>query len=319
LWGRGNDFVLDNPLLNANLIKQTILLSIMFDDKPNLRESYYHAVLLAQGHIEIGTNKANNELRELLLRNGSFHAIVLEKKGLLAGDDELRKTDGVEKIIRSHEKIKFPFRTLTVNDSDFPESLRKTEGATPVIYVRGDTSLFQHPSIAVVGTRYDLTQQDRLDADSVLERLVAKPYVIVSGLALGSDTLAHQYAIEHEGRTIAVIGTPLDKSYPKKNKDLQNDIASMHLLISQYPIGFEHTPIGRGMQQRGTPFVYRNKTVVALSSDGVVVIKAGDKSGTQHAIRHCLEQGKQLYVLRGNLNQGYEWTKKFKGRYKVLN
>ncbi|WP_249114146.1 DNA-processing protein DprA, partial [Vibrio parahaemolyticus] len=115
---------------------------------------------------------------------------------------------------------------------------------------------------------------------------------IVSGLAAGSDTLGHQAALKYSGRTIAVIGTPLDQYFPKENRELQDEIAKNHLLVSEYPIG---------IRSFGSFFANRNRTTVGLSSEGVVVARAGDRSGTQYAIRHCVEQGKQLYALENNI------------------
>src|SRR5690606_30838806 len=99
---------------------------------------------------------------------------------------------------------------------------------------------------------------------------------IVSGLAKGSDTLGHEAAIRFGGRTIAVLGTALNAFYPAENRKLQEEIATKHLLVSEYPIG---------LRSFGSFFANRNRTTVGLSSHGIVVARAGDRSGTQHAVK----------------------------------
>ena len=179
-----------------------------------------------------------------------------------------------------------------------------------MLYCSGNIELVNAKTIAVVGTRQLEDDIDIVEGKKVLQRLLDKGYVIVSGLAKGCDTLAHSYVIEHGGKTIAVLGTPLNKYYPKENKHLQEIIASQHLVVTQYPIGIKTFP---------SHFAHRNKTTVGLSTEGVVVIRAGDKSGTQHAIKECIYTKKPLYVLMNNLNKGYGWVKNYKGFFKVPN
>jgi DNA processing protein len=122
--------------------------------------------------------------------------------------------------------------------------------------------------------------------------------------------LGHTSAIELNEKTIAVLGTPLTSSYPKENKELQEEIAKNHLLVSEYPIG---------IRSFGSYFASRNRTTVGLSTDGVVVARAGDKSGTQYAIRFSIDQGKPVYVLENNIHEkNYEWVSKYKKHIKVI-
>ncbi|MFT4326115.1 MAG: DNA-processing protein DprA, partial [Candidatus Woesearchaeota archaeon] len=161
--------------------------------------------------------------------------------------------------------------------------------------------------IAVVGTRSPLTEQEKIDAHKVLEDLIAKEYTIVSGLALGCDTLGHTYGLRTN--TIAVLGTPLNKRYPKENKDLQDKIAQDHIVVSQYPIGIENFLYYKTEQPQN--FSKRNQTTVALASQGVLVLKTGDKGGTQHAIKEARIQNKKLYTMRCNFNPDNTWTNNF--------
>lgn len=285
-----------------------MLEGFMGEDR-NKRESFFHAALIYQRRIKAG-QAGDQELRGLLGKHNSLEEIFQKEYPLLCHEDILGGMRGIKRLILRLEKLPFQFEALTVNDERFPEELKRCPEAAPVLYARGDLALIGAKNIAVVGTR---ELEDRVDIEEgrkILQRLLDKGYGVVSGLAKGCDTLAHRYMVEGGGRTIAILGTPLDKYYPKENKELQELIASEHLLISQYPIGVKTQP---------HCFAHRNKTLVTLAKEGVVVIRAGDKSGTQYAIRHCLEQGKLLYVLEHNLELGYQWTEKLKGKFKVPN
>jgi len=286
---------------------------MLYDDK-NKDESLYHAALIYSKKIGTGTDSANNKLRELIEKHGCFEAIYDSFFGSLLKEESheksLQKIKGIENVIEKINKTEFDFKVLTVKDAEFPESLRK-EGNTPVIYTRGNLNLLNSKSMAVVGTRYIYPNKDRQarqEADSVMERLVKAGYTIVSGLAKGCDTIAHKYAVEHDGKTIAVLGTPLDMSYPAENKGLQAKIAKGHLLISQYPIGIGSYP---------SYFISRDKTVASLS-EGVVVIKASDNSGTIHTVKEVAKQGKKIYVLQNNFYKDHAWLREYKENIKEI-
>lgn len=274
--------------------------------EPNKRETFYHAVLLETKKIKTSFS-GDNELRQRLQEHGSFEAIFSNEMGAISIEELVKSDTKLEKIARDIENIDFDFHVLTVNDPAYP--LKDIPDVTPVLYARGDLGLFGQKSIAVVGTRELFKQKMSAaiaEGRNILERLVRAGHVIVSGLAEGCDTLAHKNAIKYNGRTIAVLGTPLDKHYPKMNTALQDEIAKNHLLISQYPVGKE---------SYGSFFAHRNHTTVSLSSEGVVVVHSADKSGTQHAVRACKKQGKPLYILQNNFGCGYAWPGKIKSSY----
>ena len=141
------------------------------------------------------------------------------------------------------------------------------------------------PRVSVVGTRRP-TNDGVEEVRAVTKILVDEGVTIVSGLAMGIDTVAHQTAIEAGGRTVAVLGTPLDRQYPKSNRDLQNKIAADHLVVSQFPIG---------QSVRKGNFVARNKTM-ALISNATVIVEAGEGSGTIHQGWEPLRLGRPLFV-----------------------
>lgn len=266
-----------------------------------------HAVLVMSKKIGIGSAKANDDLKRKIIDAGSVERLYEEYFAMFPVEEDIAK-----KVSDKLDKFKFSFLAITCVDKDYPEKLKAFPGTPAIIYVRGDQELLRcKKSIAFVGTRELDNLSHRDHGERVVKRLVSTGYdVVVSGLALGSDTLGHCAAIKFGGRTIAVLGTPLDVSYPKENKRLQEEIGVEHLLVSEYPIG---------VGSFGSYFANRNRTTVALATEGVVVARAGDKSGTQYAIRICIEQSKQLYILENNIKEpSYEWVGKYKDKLKVI-
>lgn len=155
------------------------------------------------------------------------------------------------------------------------------------LYLRGDRGLLERgPRVSIVGSR--AASSDGLRRARFLARaLVQHNMIVVSGLAAGIDTAAHEAAIEAGGRTIAVLGTPLDQSYPKENAALQERIAREHLLVSQFAFGSPTTPKN---------FPMRNRTM-ALLTDATVIVEAGEKSGTLHQGWEALRLGRQLFFM----------------------
>jgi DNA processing protein len=132
--------------------------------------------------------------------------------------------------------------------------------------------------------------------------------VIVSGLAKGIDTAAHTTAIENERFTIGVIGTPLNRYYPLENQELQNSIASHHLLISQVPFS---RYLRQTYRENRLFFPERNITMSALT-DATIIVEAGETSGTLIQAKAALEQGRKLFILENNfLNPALTWPKKY--------
>lgn len=271
------------------------------------RTAWMHAVLVLSKKIGIGSAKANDDFKKMIINAGSLERLYEDFFSMFPVSDDIG-----EKVQHRLEKYKPPFEAITCLDKDYPEKLAGHPGTPPVIYVQGDKSLLHcRKSIAFVGTR-ELDEKSHIShGEHVVKRLLMSGYdAIVSGLALGSDTLGHKTAIKFGGRTIAVLGTPLDLNYPKENKILQADIGATNLLVTEYPIG---------LSSFGSYFANRNRTTVSLATEGVVVARAGDKSGTQYAIRICIEQKKQLYILENNIReQSYEWVKKYKESLKVI-
>ncbi|XZE35417.1 DNA-processing protein DprA [Pirellulaceae bacterium SH501] len=170
------------------------------------------------------------------------------------------------------------------------------------LFVRGDTQLLRgNGRVSIVGSR-KASQGGVVRATRLAKMLSEEGFVVVSGLAEGIDVAAHKSAISHGGKTIAVIGTPIDKAYPAKHRVLQEEIAENHLLVSQFPIGSRTYP---------NCFPMRNRTM-ALLSHATVIIEAADGSGSLHQGWEALRLGRPLYLAKWQLeNKSLEWPAKF--------
>lgn len=169
------------------------------------------------------------------------------------------------------------------------------------LWVAGDPALVSKPGVAIVGTR-KVSSDGAKRARRLAKELVDAGVVVVSGLAEGVDTHALSSAIEAGGKTIAVIGTPIDKAYPARNASLQATIAADHLLVSQFA---PDSAVHKGN------FPTRNKLMAALS-DATVIIEASDTSGTLHQAAECIRLGRLLFIARSVVNdQTLTWPASF--------
>lgn len=155
------------------------------------------------------------------------------------------------------------------------------------VWVGGDASIFAAGTlISVVGSRAASPEGIRR-ARRLARELVQRDVVVVSGLALGIDTVAHRTAIERGGRTVAVLATPLDRVTPPENSALQRHIIRNHAAVTQFPPG---TPI------RKMNFALRNRTMALLSA-ATVVVEADESSGTRYQGREAIRLGRPLFFL----------------------
>jgi DNA processing protein len=155
----------------------------------------------------------------------------------------------------------------------------------PELYAAGDVALLSRRGVAIVGSR-EASAEGRLLAWQVARAVAGRGIVVVSGLALGVDAAAHAGAMNAGGHTIAVIGTALDRAYPSAHARLQEVIYRDHLLVSPFAPG---TPTTRGH------FPARNR-VMARIADAIVLVEAGEKSGTVHALREAVRLGRPVLV-----------------------
>jgi len=178
----------------------------------------------------------------------------------------------------------------------------------PQIHAIGDLSLIDRPRIAIVGAR-KASMEGRRRAAQLARDCARAGVVVVSGLAEGIDYAAHTAAIEHGGKTIAVVGTPLDKVYPAKHADLQVRIYREHLLLSPFTWGDNFVP---------TNFPLRNRIMARLAM-ATVIIEASDTSGSLHQAAESVDVGHPVFIAAGVLdNPKLTWPRRFVGDDKPL-
>ena len=181
---------------------------------------------------------------------------------------------------------------------EYPERLREIYDPPPVLWVRGDVRLLSRPSIAVVGTRHPTPYGTGM-AEMLARDLAARRLLIVSGMARGIDSCAHKGALAARMPTVAVWGTGIDVVYPKENKKLAGEIlAAGGAIVSEVPMGTFPAPQN---------FPRRNRILSGLSV-AVLVVEAGENSGTRVTARCAADQNRDLFAVPGNVTNKGSWT-----------
>jgi DNA processing protein len=228
------------------------------------------------------------------------------EKALQATEAELRRVEGIgpemaARVINGRKAVdvsaeieKIGKERLTIipfTEPAYPEPLKQIYDPPPLLYVKGELKPEDRHAIAVVGARrcssYGVSCAERLAA-----QLVGVGLIVVSGLARGIDTAAHRGALKAKGRTIAVLGSGLNRIYPPENRELAGEIASAGAVISEFPMD-------TGPQR--TNFPLRNRLVSGLSL-GVVVVEAARKSGALITAAQALEQGRTVFAVPGRID-----------------
>ena len=222
-----------------------------------------------------------------------------------ATEKEILKVDGMSdkivqnmqkakdaKLLEKYEKyiLKNDIKIINISDDNYPAKLKNIYAPPITIFAKGDISLLNSKSIAIVGSR-EPSKYGIYVAEKFSKELSKEGITIVSGLARGIDTFAHVGALSSFGKTIAVLGSGIDVVYPKENAKYYREISEKGLIISEYIVGT--APESKNFPQR-------NRIISGLS-DGVLVVEARKNSGTMITTDFALEQGKELYVIPGNI------------------
>jgi DNA processing protein len=187
---------------------------------------------------------------------------------------------------------------ITFACPEYPERLKEIYDPPPVLWLHGDARLLARPSIAIVGTRHPTPYGSGV-AELLARDLAARRLLVVSGMARGIDSCAHKGALAARMPTVAVWGTGIDVVYPKENKKLAEDIlASGGAIVSELPMGTFPAPQN---------FPRRNRILSGLSV-AVLVVEAGENSGTRVTARCAAEQNRDLYAVPGNVTSKGSWT-----------
>jgi DNA processing protein len=224
---------------------------------------------------------------EQLLSSTQARALAAEPKGL---------PDQLEATWRWLQDANAPARRiLTLAESDYPTGLLNTEDPPLMLYLMGEVAAGWPVGIAVVGSR-NPTPQGLGNARQFSRSFAQAGLTVVSGLAFGVDAAAHEGALEGAApgqlATIAVVGTGLDRVYPRQHLELAHRIALHGLVVSEYPLGTPPLPAN---------FPRRNRIISALSQ-GTVVVEAALRSGSLITARQAAEQGRDVFAIPGSIH-----------------
>ena len=236
------------------------------------------------GGIEKVLQASLTELEAAGLRAHSAQSIATGKSQELAQEELVRVATAGAQIIG-------------LDDAEYPPLLKQIYDPPLVLYVRGEVGVLAQPGIAIVGTRhptpYGIGMAERLACD-----LAVRSLIILSGMARGIDSCAHRGAIHAKGKTVAIFGTGIDVIYPRENKRIADSILSLGgALVSEFPMGSFAAPQN---------FPIRNRIISGMSL-GVLVVEAGEYSGTRITARNALEQGRELFAVPGNVTNKNSW------------
>jgi len=229
------------------------------------------------GGVDRAWHASSETLRQAGLDSRSIDSLV-QVRGRLDLDAEMARVSQAGLTL------------VTLDDPVYPRLLRETDGAPPLLFIKGELAPDDEWALAVVGTRSADHYGKEVTRHLVTE-LAAQGITIVSGLAYGIDTVAHQAALDAGGRTIAVQGCGLDMIYPTPNTKLANEIVKRGALLSEHPLG---------TKPEARHFPARNRIVSGLSL-GVLVVQAGQQSGALITATMAGEQGRDVFAVPGNI------------------
>lgn len=213
----------------------------------------------------IGENLANNIIDSTIRKNIEKHILYMKKNNI---------------------------DIISINDKEYPQILKKIYDPPISLYIKGNKNILNNNSIAIVGCR-EASDYGKKTAKYFAYNLANQNINIISGLAKGIDSYAHIGVLTASGKTVAVVGNGLDTVYPTENKYLLDKILEKGgAVISEYPLGTKAEKMN---------FPARNRIISGMSK-GVIVIEAREKSGTLITVDFALEQGRDVYVVPGNIN-----------------
>lgn len=241
---------------------------------------------------ELSTTEKRHLMTALLEEPASTPAFLADKSGLKHGSKEtfLRHCVTFDADKERDKLNDWGISWISRISEEFPSSLKNIYDSPLGLFCMGDCTLLKKKTLSVVGAR-SCTPYGRECLKRLLPDVIREGFVIVSGLARGIDTVAHETAIQEGGKTIAVIGTGIDFAYPAENRELQRKIATQHLLLSEYPLGTkpmkEHFPM-------------RNRIISGLSM-GTLVVEARRRSGSLITANLALNEGREVFAVPGSI------------------
>jgi DNA processing protein len=249
----------------------------------------YEALWATEGMTETKLASLFTGSAQVLRPSVAWSNFVAGKAGLFEREQFTQLMEKVHAFLLANLKSG---SVVIHGDVQYPISLRNTKYPVELLYYAGSLDLARTRSISIVGARR-ASPDGMKRARSLARQLVERDVTIVSGLAAGIDTAALSSAIEAKGRVIGVIGTPINQVYPRENAELQQAIATDHLLLSQVPM---YRYANEPFSNHKFYFPRRNITMAALSA-ATIIVEASETSGSHTQARACLAQGKKLFIL----------------------
>ncbi len=195
-----------------------------------------------------------------------------------------RAKEIIEKCKRNNIEI------ISFIESNYPEELKKIYSPPLLLFYRGNPEILKKRKIGIIGTRKP-TRYGREVAYEFSKKIAKYGIIIISGGARGIDTIAHKGALDAGGETICVLGSGIDVIYPPENKSIFKEIEKRGIILSEYPPGtkpFAHH------------FPMRNRIIAALS-ELIIVVEAGERSGTFITVKWAIEMGKEIFAIPGEI------------------
>lgn len=271
---------------------------------PGLSEPEYYSFRLLSEVEGIGAVKIKNlyayfssfsevftaAMETLIKVEGISRELAARIKKKELNNEELKNRIAFE----SHKLLVLEGRCITLWDAEYPAFLKKIYDPPLAIFILGSITPADEKAIGIVGTRQP-THYGKQAAEQFAGDMVKAGWTIVSGLARGIDTVAHEAALKAGGRTIAVLGSGLDNIYPPENKKLAETIIKHGAIISEYPIGAQPDAIN---------FPKRNRIISGLSK-GVVIVETKTTGGALITAKYAMDQNREVYAVPGSIFSAY--------------
>lgn len=243
----------------------------------------------------------NRKIRGIMLRYETPEAfynagpIIWKSEGLSATVlEKMKDYEPAEFAERVEFCQKHKIQIITPDNEYYPKALLEIENYPLVLYVRGNYRILKNNrAVAVIGSRTPSVYGER-SAEKIVNGLVEHGYLVVSGGALGIDSVAHKAAVESGGKTVLVMGCGHGNDYLPENSELRKLVAANGALVTEYP---PYCPVTFGS------FPDRNRIISGLSK-GVVIVEAAERSGTFNTANHAKKQQRDLFVLPGDIESG---------------
>lgn len=251
-------------------------------------------------------DKKTCEFIEIIKNSHSFKYSSGLKENIPLLSSLLNTTD--TKFYETYQMVKESFQSLSSDvvlskkgDEIYSKLLMMTEEAPPYLFLKGNVNLLNEKSVCVVGSR-NASNESIQKTEKIVKSLIKRNIVVNAGLAKGIDTATHAAALNNGGKTIAVIGTPINQFYPKENRELQERIEKDGLLVSQFP---PCNPVNRWN------FPTRNGVMSGISL-ATIIMEAGETSGALKQADYALKQGRDVLIPKSAVDSTLiSWPRKY--------